>query len=428
MSSENLRQTTALAERLERWSDVFEDQVSQRTNTLDIASHYPFSPERWRLSVDGTRQLVQYGSVPQYTHDTDRHLLQPAAGETVALQTAERPRYVVQYELACSFAFSITQSLASGDSIKVGLYNGADGWYFEQNGSHTDATGDFVMERDGSEVYRESDVDIRVPTTQFARLALFTGWYDITRQQWERSYAEEVTRDGRTNTVQQNRTVAKAAAPDARGPRKGNLPLRFEVTASSATTGLTLNAGSCAQVNLGETTQFNRSKKFFATDSVTVTDAWEPLRAFRVDPARDVVTVQLSNVSIGKYSTSDDVELLMLAGDTSNVLDTNGDQLTDADFSVPNETSPQNSVIEESTAVEQFPDSTGTPQTSMTNPGGWQLARSELLSESKRALASAADIPVEAKRPIYDGDIAVILAKSGTAGDISYQLQTEQDW
>lgn len=140
------------------------------------------------------------------------------------------------------------------------------------------------------------------------------------------------------------------------------------------------------------------------------------------------MNTQIKNVALGKFTANDDAELLVMAADPSNVLDGVGDPLTDADFTFPEETSAGNNVIQESTAVEQFPDNTGTPQTSMTNPGGWQLARTELLNASGNQLASSAALGVEAKRPIYSQDVAVVLGRSGTVGDMSYQMQVEQDW
>jgi len=48
--------------------DAFGNDISNRTNVLDLAAHYPYSPERWRLFVGGTRQFPEYGSVTQYNH------------------------------------------------------------------------------------------------------------------------------------------------------------------------------------------------------------------------------------------------------------------------------------------------------------------------------------------------------------------------
>lgn len=418
-----------LMEYLDKNRDAFNNDITDRTNVLDLPAHYPYSPERWTLSVDGTRQLIQYGDVAQYNHTGDRHELSPAAGETVVLESAERPRYVVAYELESSFSFALNQELSTGDHLRIGVYDGSDGWYFEQDGSHESGQGDFVLERAGTEVYRNRDRDIAIPSTQFGRLALQTAWYDITRQKWGRSFSQTSARERQEGEyIQKNPVVDTGGHPGENGTRTANLPAHFEITASGTTTDLVLDAGSAAQVNLGKTTQFNRSKKFFAADDVTVTDAWEPVRAFRIDPDRGIVNVQLSSVSVGKFSTNADIELLLLAGDPSNVLDANGNELDATDFSVPPEASEQNSVLEETTAVEQFPDSTGTPQTSMVDPGGWQLARSELLNESGNQLASTVALDVEAKRPIYTRDYAVVLLKSGSTGTVKYQIQTEQDW
>lgn len=417
-----------LMEFLDKNRDVFGNEINERTNVLDLPAHYPYSPERWTLMVDGARVFPQYGAVPQYTHDDDRHLLQPAAGETVTLRSAERPRYVVAFELACSFAFAVNQSLTAGDRIRVGQYDGADGYYMEHRGDHADDQADFVMERAGTEIYRQADRDLRKVTTTFTRLRLATGWYNLTRQTWDQSYAGESDRANEDKSVQFNYEIATGDMGDAKGPTTGNLPIYFEATADASTTDLVLEAGSAAQVNLGNTVQFNRSKKFLSTDDITITDAWEPVRAFRIDPDRTEVNAQLSNVSIGKIGVNADVELLIMAADPSKVLDANGNPLTDTDFGVPQEASAQNNVIQQSTAVEQFPDNTGTPQTSMTNPGGWQLARSELLNESGNQLASSAELGVDAKRPIYSRDYAVALLKSGSTGTVKYQVQTEQDW
>jgi len=118
--------------------DAFDNLVTNRTNVLDLASHYPYSPERWRLFADGARIFPEYEAaiddLPQYEHAEDTHDLSPAAGETVTLESAERPRYVVQYELASTAAVSANQSLQGDDRVRVGLYDGSDGWYVEHRG------------------------------------------------------------------------------------------------------------------------------------------------------------------------------------------------------------------------------------------------------------------------------------------------------
>lgn len=420
-----------LMEYLDENRDAFNNDVSQTTNVLDLPAHYPYSPERWRIYVDGSRVQPMYDTVPQYEHRDDKHALIPNAGETVVFRSAERPRYVVSFELAASFAMQLNQELQTGDSIRSGLYDGADGWYFEQTGSHDPGEADFVSERAGTVQYRREDQDLFIPTTQLGRFLLQTAWYNISRQQWERSYPEtDPPANAPDNDLwtQQNRKITTGAMQNGDGPRTGNLPVYFEVTASADTTTLELLAGSAAQVNLGDTMQFNRIKKFFAEDPITVTGAWEPLRAYRIDPDRDIINTQIQSVNVAKYTSSADVEMLIMAADKSRVLDADGNELTDADFAAPPEASATNNILEESTAVEQFPDNTGTPQTSMANPGGWQLGRAELLNASGNQVASTVSLESNAKRPFYSLDYAVVLGKSANTGDMSYALQAPQDW
>jgi len=409
-----------MASPIDEWTDGFDNQVSDRTNVLDLAAHYPYSPERWRIFVDGVRQFPSYDAVDQYTHDGDIHLLQPAAGETVVFQSAERPRYVVAYELAATFAFELNQSLSGNDTIKIGLYDGSDGWYFEHNGDHGDVEADLVSERDGSEVYREQDVDIQEPVTAFARLKLQTGWYNITRQEWERSYSE--------NGEQKNPLIDRASYDGGRGPAVGNLPVRFEVTADASTTDLILEAGSAAQVNLGKTVPLQRTKFDGEQDTIDTTDAWVPIRAYRTDPDREIINEQLNDLSIGAFSGNDTVELLLQSFAKENVADANGDALVDSDFETPPEMNAQNNNIETTTAVEQVVNGSGTLQTAVDDVGGFQTGRDILTAGGGNSLASDTATPTEIKRPLYPDDYLVVLGKSAATGDVTYQIQFEQDW
>lgn len=405
---------------IQEWADVFNNQVGTRTNVLDLASHYPFSPERWRLFKNGTRQFVQYNSISEYNHAGDVHELTPSGGDTVVLESAERPRYVVQYELAATWAFRLNQSLQSGDKLIVGLYDGSDGWYMEHNGSHSDTEADFVMERSGTEVYRKEDIDIKKTVKSFARLRLATGWYDVTRQAWERSYTKQGD--------QRNPRLGKYSADDSKGPVVGNLPLRFEITAAAGTSGLRLDAGSCAQVNLGETTPLRRSKQAVKTVSVGTTGSWVPLFALRIDPGRDITNVQIRDVAIPEFDTSADIEVTVQSCDPSKVQDSNGNTLTDSDYSPPETHSSQGSVVEVSTAVAQFPDSTGTVGTSASDPGGFQVGRASLFTGGGNTVQDNSRLTGGVKRPLYGRDTAVVLANAGGTGDVTVEYRVEQDW
>jgi len=418
-----------LTEYLDENRDAFNNDTTNRTNILDLASHYPYNPERWRIYVDGTRQFPSYGSVPQYTHDVDRHLLQPNEGETVAFESAERPRYVVGYELEATFAHTVNQALTQGDRVRVGAFDGADGWYAEhRGGDHAATEVDLMVKRAGTVVAKSENQLLERPLTEFTRFALQTGWYSVTRQMWRQSFPAESPATGADEYTQHNPLIGTTAIPHQRGSRVGNLPVRFEVTASDTTTDLVLRAGSAAQVNLGTTTPLQRTKFAVTTDTITSAGSWVPLRVYRIDPDRDIINTQLDTVSIVEFPQGETVQILVQSYSKLNVADANGNALTDSNYGVLPEFNPQNNVLETSTDVAQAADDTGTLQSTIDDPGGFQIGRDILAAGS--GPEATGDVPnlTNIKRPLYADDVFVVFGKSATTGDVSYQIQFEQDW
>jgi hypothetical protein len=93
-NEDTLRQ---LLEQSFQHEDAFGNQVALgTTNEADLAGHYSYSQERYRVFVDGTRQQIQYDGFPtQFTDNADSFSLEPQAdGEVVTLKTAERYRTV----------------------------------------------------------------------------------------------------------------------------------------------------------------------------------------------------------------------------------------------------------------------------------------------------------------------------------------------
>jgi len=417
-----------LTEYLDENRDAFDNDTTNRTNILDLASHYPYSPERWRIFVDGTRQFPSYDSVPQYTHDSDRHLLQPAAGETVVFESAEKPRYVVGYELEATFAHTVNQPLSPGDRVRVGAFDGEDGWYAEHRGDHAATEIDLMVKRNGSVVARSENQSLERPLTEFTRFALQTGWYSVTRQEWHQSFPAQSSATGEDEYEQQNPQIGTTAIPHQRGSRVGNVPIHFEVTASDTTTDLVLRAGSAAQVNLGTTTPLQRTKFAVTTDNIDTAGTWVPLRVYRVDPDRDIINIQLDTVSIVEFPQGETVEILVQAYSKLNVADANGNELTDSNYSVLPEFNAQNNALQTSTDVEQVADDTGTLQTTIDSPGGFQIGRDILAAGS--GPEATGDVPnlTNIKRPLYADDVFVVFGKTASTGDVSYQIQFEQDW
>jgi hypothetical protein len=408
--------------------DAFDNLITNRTNVVDLASHYPYSPERWRLFVDGSRVFPEYADplvngLAQYSHGrmpnaggaaADVHTITPQAGETVVLETTERPRYVVQFELAATLAAQLNQELVGDDRLRLGLFDGTDGWYFEQRSDLAADECELVSLRAGSEIYRTDPVNAQRATTAFARLRLVTGWYNITRQAWERSYSN--------NGRQENVTIGGpgVSADDQRGPETGNLPLRFEVTADASTSDLALYAGSAAQVNLGTTTQFTRTKTSqVGPITVGTADTWLPIAAIRVDPNRDITNCQLRQLDPEEFTGNGDIKVIAMSVAPSK---------TDASgFATPESHSEAGSVIEETTSVTTSPDSGGTTVSSATNPGGFQVGYGSLYSSQGGTTAAVATRGGQ-KRFISGRDVIVILANATTTGDVTIEYQSEQDW
>lgn len=395
------------------------------TNHLNVASHYPFSPERWRFFVDGTRQFIQYNSVSQYNHATDVHELSPAGGETVTLETTERPRYVVQYEQDGTFAMSASQSLNSGDRIRIGLFTDNEGWFLEHNGDHaSDSEVDLVIRRNGSEEARETN-ELSRPVTDFTRYELRTNWYNVGRQRWAQTFSAAGS--------QNQQLIGTTSVDGGRGPQIGNLPMRYEVTAASGTSNLTVNAGSIGFVTLGDVESVTRVKSEHFNGDIGSGNTWVPFGyGLRIDPDRDITNVQLTDVQVQEWGGSGDLRVIAQSFDPSKVADSNGNQLTDSDFSTPATLSSQNSVMQETTNIAQFADSSGTVGTSASNPGGWQVGFSSLYSGGQSQNASVTGANRQRKRQISDRDIVVFLAfatdsiTDTASADVEYTL--EEEW
>ena len=402
--------------------DLFNKLIADTTNNeSNLASHYPYSPERWRLfkgsNASGNRLFPEYDTVSEYNHRGDVHELKPASGETIIFESAERYRYVVQYEILATWAFQINQELQSGDHIRVGLYDGDDGWFLEKNGDHADYKVDLVMLRDGSEVYRK-EREVSRKLIYKTRMGLFTAWYDVSRQFWIQSYSAE-------HGIQQNKEIDKVASKkDENGPKKGNVNLRYEVKASNSTNGLVLEAGSSALVTLGSGADNFRSKSAYFNDNVGSTNVWVPIRAFREIPEKKVINNQLLSLVALSHTGGDRITLTAQCFDETNVTFTDSDS-----WSTPDSWQRQNNALETRNDVDQVADNSGNLATNPDDPGGFQTGHTVLdPTEGTQFQKGASEADIGVKRNIPDGDIAVVMAETGATGDVGYVTNFEQDW
>ena len=101
------------------WEDGFGRPITQTVNPLDMPSSYPASAERYRFDVNGSRTRID-----ETAKISDREsdiLVEPAAGDTIRVRSAERIRYIVGYEGLASWAWQALTQLGEGDRVTVGL-------------------------------------------------------------------------------------------------------------------------------------------------------------------------------------------------------------------------------------------------------------------------------------------------------------------
>lgn len=426
---------------LDKSREAFDRDVSlSTTNEADISGEYPYNPERWRFYVNGTRQLLQYGTVPEHTQEADYQAITPQAeDDTVTLQSAERFRYVVQFVIEWSLALTLNQELQSGDVLVVGygdpdLANAtgtdpfgpaADGWFVSQEGA--DAVDEAVISevRAGTVVEAQPIKLNKLFQTQ-GRLAGETNWYNVgeTAITETDTIPDQRGRDqGPPGNRQRNDRLGRVASNDGRGPEGANKHLTVSLKAGVDGAGTTTaEVGSMGLRTLGDVTALLRRKS--AIDEVTVENGdsgtYEPVFAMRVDPDRRYVNTQLRQVLGIEFGGNADIAILTIAADPSN---------TDASgFDTPEQHAETNSVLEVTDSVTTFPDTTGAEVSTATNPGGYQLSYDTLFTAGSGQESVSPATDRVAKRSIHNGDIAIVLANAAGTGDLTIQYQVEQDW
>jgi hypothetical protein len=391
------------------------------TNKSDIASHYNHSPERHRLYVNDSRFLLQYNSTTKFADNPDNWTLKPNAGDTIEYYTAERFRYAVGYVISIGQAFQVNQSLQTGDKVVVGYGDAdlandmasADGWFVEFVPELPDDQGYITVYRDGNQVFKEL-TRFEKGLTDWRRMQNELNWYNVGN----RTILETYTDNGQQfNEIQNNSSI-----DNDKGPISGNHRVVFGVKAGGSTTGLELEAGSMDVIIKGNAKPILRDKAGALTNNYEGLTAgnWEAIAAVRVNPENDNVNVQLSGLNIMETSTNTDVQLLVISVNPSN---------TDASsFETPVEHSDQNSALQVTTNVSTFPDVDGNEVTNSTNMGGYQLGYASTYTQDTGTNERRASSGRVRKRNIYNGDVAVVLAKAGDPTEITFENNTEQEW
>lgn len=396
-----------------------------KTNEADIAAHYDFSPERWRLYKNGDREFFQYNTVSDFTDEVDGFRMAPSGGDSLTLKTAERFRYKVGYVVEPSVSFKVNQALQNNDIVTV-AYGDADlanvgdnttdlasanpdGWVLKITSSGTE----FNIYRGGSK-QAGKPVSFKKGLTTLSRIAMQLNWYNVGSAILEETYTD--------NGFQRNTDLVEVGVDDGKGPETANKRIQFGVRPDSSTSGLELETGSTGFKTLGDVSGIKRSKPVFKSGlSVSAVDTWEPLFAARIDPEKDLVNTQIASMKNLKFDSSETAEILAVAVDSSK---------TDATgFEYPDEVHEPNSAVQVTENVSQIPNESGSQVSpdAATEPGGFAVAHSVLTTDDG-AQGSGFVSNVRRKRPLYDGDHVVFLARSSATGNVSFRFSTLQQW
>jgi len=414
--------------------------VRNTTSDADLGAHYPVSPERYRLSVNGTQKYLAYGVPTELTDSVDSYDVNPAGGDTNTFKTAERWRYAVGYTLAVSWAEQVNQSLTGDDVVVRGLgdtdqYNAAageplgpaaDGWFVVSSADLADDVIRFVIVRDGT-IKSDELVRTNRPITSHRRFDITFDWYNVGSAVLTETYVE----DGeQINEDLEEIGVDDDVAGTDKGPKTGNKQLEWSVSADSNNTGLTYQIGSAGVITNGDIIPIKRNK----TARLDVTygagnDDYLPIAAIRENDPDEVINTQLSNLSISnKSDNTADLEVLAIAVNNDN---------TDASgFETPAEHNQFNSVIEETTTVTTQPDPSQsnadtvvTTSNALANPGGWQVGYASSYSSGQGTNTERSSTSVINPRNFYPDDVVLLLARSNVDNlNFTMEYTTEQQW
>lgn len=429
--------------------DTFGNLIANpEKDSINSPGSFQFTPERRRVFRNGSRVFLQYGTDSRFS-DTDTGIdLQPDSGDTLTVNTAERVPYPVGNDIKVSWSVQIPNAPQSSDVVAIGFgepdvdnfdpstksYSGssADGSFIyvtEDNGLDTV----FVAEvRDGTIVDSIDDKRLESAFDALVRHEMEGNWYGVGPSIFTESYTDvaESRKD-----PQQNRIITSVANDDGKSWLFPQKRVRIQVHQDSANSGLTVEAGSLAAKTIGDRTTNFKSKDHTQVLNVsnTTADTYEVVGAIAIDADQNRIKGRLSDIQISSEpSSSAAADVLIQSVDKSST------NYEEADFSVPDEHSAQNSAIRTTAgntgegnsptgpvADDSGTDSSGaTLSNTMTNPGGYQIQRTKLGATKNKDQTQAAG---QKERVLNDTDFSLILVDANETGDYDLEVTTRQN-
>ena len=399
--------------------DAFGRLIADGTrNIIDLPSTYPFSPERYRIEINGTRTDIDDTS--KVTKQTTEYLLEPAAGDTIRFRSAERTRYIVGYEMKASWAWALPTALGPNDTFRVGLNDTNNNWYrFEYTADS--AALQIVHDTDG--VVAEKTFEEPVDRDVRRRDEITYNWYGVGPGVGVVTYSE----DG----DQINKEVARVSRDGDTATEEPNLFLVYELDVGDSSTGKQAAIGSMGYSAVGSVTETSRPKAARFTGlsyAGTTTGDYEPLLAIRRDPTRPSIYTEFTKLNVTAASSSEVTAQAVPLGDTDANFDDPDNDDTDPGPKAPPMQNANNSVIQYTTDVSTFPDQSGTVVSTAPDPGGRQVgfASTEVSQGNKPQSTNA----FRAKKPFYEDEVVIFLGRTdgGAAEDFNVEFETDQRW
>lgn len=419
---------------IDDWSDTFGRQLALgSTNHGDLPSYHTYTPSRHRLTRDTgsglTRVNLHYEDIDALSYfddnkagEQDVYILTPDQGNRIQWKTAQRFEYVVGYDGLPTLALGINREPVGDDRITFGIdttyppLSFDDGYFAEHNSTHDPQEVDIFEKRNGNEIGTRKTVSIAKALTEFQRWELQYNWYNVGENRWTETHT--TPNDGQINQQIGRTNVQEGDAnsgPGGRGPLSGAGRIAVEVERDSASSNFEVWVGSMSFFTLGDDKSAFEEKWAKETGlSPSQSTDYEPLFVIRKDPNDPATKASLARV---EATAGPGGEILAMAMDPSLVLNGSGNPIPDGDYTSPVQHGvSQFSAIEIATTVAQIPDATGTPATTVSEPGGYQIVGSSDARKSEEGSA------LRQEKEIVDGDVAVVLAKpDGTNSDFEIE-------
>jgi hypothetical protein len=394
--------------------DAFGRPVTTLSNKIDLPSSYPWSSERYRISINGTRTHIE--DTTKVTDRTRDFLVEPDAGDTIVFRTAERLRYVVGFEGLASWGWQLLSTLGTGDRIRMGVSDlKGNGYYIEYVGDDTSTgyTATAIIENSQDGIVASESFVPPVSPAEFQRDAIQWNWYDVGRALFRKTYTE----DG-----DQLNPIVTTLSRDGEGTTEAsNLFLFFEIDA--ATSRQQLSVGSMSYVVLADVAPTARRKVVRYTGlNYGGSGDYEPTLALRVNQTHDNVFVNAIQSVVSGFDNTGGEAILIGVNPT----------LTDASgFESPDQVSAGSSVIDGVTNISTFPDGTRSESSSASGFGGYQINHSSVNAAGTDPTEGQIATSAKERAPIHSDDIAVLLVRpdDGTAqSGLTAIIEISEEW